>query len=394
MLSEDVRHSRASAMQEFMAQHGIDALIFLTPDWVFFATNYPEGYLEPWERPLAVCIPREGAPFALMHEISSGAIDESSQRGEMWVSDVTVYAERPQAADRMPIAPEWAQTMSDLLSSRGLGAGRIGVDTISRPIAAVQALLPALELIDLGVELRELRLVKHADELRVVRAAASLSDWGQERYREGIRAGRLLTEFDYSICAAIAEEAARRHPGATLALDVMSLAGAGSASPHGAGTRTDARIERGDVIVNFLCVRLDGIWVENERTWLFGEPDDLKRRAFDAARDATTAAQAACRTGNPVKAIEEASYQVFARAGFDDYILHRTGHGMGIANHEFPHDLAFNTRALRTGEVYAVEPGIYLPGVGGFRQDDTVIVGPEPEVVTSTPKDLEFLMVE
>jgi Xaa-Pro aminopeptidase len=64
---------------------------------------------------------------------------------------------------------------------------------------------------------------------------------------------------------------------------------------------------------------------------------------------------------------------------------------LGIAVHDFPYDMAFSTRRLRAGEVYAVEPGIYLPGIGGFRQDDTVIIDGSPEIVTTTPKDLDFL---
>jgi Xaa-Pro aminopeptidase len=394
MLTREVYKARHAAMRGLMETHELEALAFLTPDYVFYATNYPEGGLAPWERPLAVVVPRQGEPFAHLHELSSNALEDSLRRGVMWVSDVAFYGEHPRVVDRLPLAPQWPETMADLLRAHGLGRGRIGVDALSGPMADVPRLLPRLELVDVGVDLRELRWVKHAEELTVVREAAALSDWAQERYREGIRPGRLATELDWSVGAAIMEEAARRHPGEHVDLFLLGLTGADSACGHGAGTRTDAHIAAGDVVVNIICVRLNGLWVENERTWFCGAPGDLQRRAFAAAGEANEAAIAECRAGNPVCAIDAAAQAVFERTGFGQHVRHRTGHGMGIAGHEFPHDMAFNTRPLRVGEVYSAEPGIYLPGVGGFRQDDTVIVGEQPEVVTTTPKDLAFLVVE
>ena len=69
-------------------------------------------------------------------------------------------------------------------------------------------------------------------------------------------------------------------------------------------------------------------------------------------------------------------------------MLHRTGHGIGIAGHEFPDDMPFSPRPLMTNEVYSAEPGLYIFGLGGFRHDDTVVIGVEPEVVTHAPKDI------
>jgi len=391
LLSRDVYETRLAAMRALMDAHELEALALLTPGWLFFATNYPELHLAPWERPVAVVVPREGAPFALLHELSSGALADSLRRGVMWVSDVTIYGEHPRVVDRVPLAPQWRETMADLLRAHGLGRGAIGVDALAGPLADVPRLLPRLELISIGAELRELRLVKHPEELDAMRAGAALSDWAQERYREGIRPGRLVTELDWSMGAAIMEEAARRHPGEHVELYLATLAGEASASPHGAGMRTDARIERGDVVVNIVCVRVNGLWVENERTWFCGAPDDVQRRAFEAATEAMQAGVAVCRTGEPVCGIDAAAAAVYERTGHARFVRTRTGHGIGIEGHEFPHDMAFNTRPLRANEVYTVEPGIYLPGVGGFRQDDTVVIGDEPEVLTTTPLELDWL---
>lgn len=103
---------------------------------------------------------------------------------------------------------------------------------------------------------------------------------------------------------------------------------------------------------------------------------------------ATEAACEAAVVGHPVAAMDAAARAVFERAGVLDLVIHRSGHGMGIACHEYPHDTGFNSRALREREVYSAEPGIYEWGLGGFRHDDTVVVGKVPEVLTRAPKDL------
>jgi Xaa-Pro aminopeptidase len=150
------------------------------------------------------------------------------------------------------------------------------------------------------------------------------------------------------------------------------------------------RVERGDGIVNIIIVRLNGLVVENERTLFAGPPrTDVQRRAYEAATAANLAAIEKFVEGVPVAEVDAAAQRVIEQAGFDDHIMHRTGHGMGIAGHEFPEDMAFNYRPLQAGEVYSCEPGIYIYGVGGFRQDDTVVVGATaPEVLTKRSKDL------
>ena len=386
-LSARVRDYRHQAMRAFMDEHGLDALAFLTPDYVFYATNY---YLDvaPWERPVAVVVPRDGEPFAIMHELSTNHLRMARERATLWVEDVTLYSEHPRLTNRLHLTPQWSQLLAERLRARGLAKGRLGVDSAGGLVQQAARLLPGLEVVPLEGALRELRLVKHDEELDLVRGAAGLSDWGQERYREEIRAGRLVQELDFSVAALMAEEAARRHPGEYAEIRCFSLTGPDSAAPHGTGAPTGRRIERGHAIVNIVIVRLNGLVCENERTWFCGRPSDEQARAFEAATAAQEAAIAQLTTGNSLAAVNAAALAVIERAGYGDCVLHRTGHGIGIAGHEFPDDMAFNPRPLRAGEVYSAEPGIYIFGLGGFRHDDTVIVGDRPEVVTRAPKDL------
>jgi len=353
-LTYKTRDIRLNKMRELMAHTRVDALIFTSADFFQWATNFHVD-VQTWERPIAVCIPATGEPFAVMNELSTNHMRFARERKSVWLEDVSFYAEHPKTSDRQPLLAQ----------------------------------LPELKLISLTAEVRELRWVKTQEELVVMRAAASLSDWVQDRYRENIRPDRLVQELDFQMASAMVEEGARRFPGENLeVLRCWTLSGPPSASPHGDGASCGARIKAGDGLVNIVIPRLNGIVIENERTWFCGKPTSDQAKYYEVARAANAAALEAAVTGRPVSGIDAAAQQVIENAGCGSFIKHRTGHGMGVIGHEFPEDMAFNHRALRADEVYSAEPGLYVFGLGGFRLDDSVVVGEVPEILTNTPKTL------
>jgi Xaa-Pro aminopeptidase len=224
-----------------------------------------------------------------------------------------------------------------------------------------------------------------------MRLCASLTDYGQDRYMELVKPGQVVMATDFAVCQAIAEEAARRHPEDRFEIRVRSSSGAYSAAPHGSGANCAETFEQGDSVVNIIVGRLNGLVVESERTVFVGQPrSDKQIRAFEVATAACIAAGEQMVAGNPVSSADSAAQWVIEQAGYGDNICHRTGHGMGIAGHEFPEDMAYLHRPFKENEVYSCEPGIYIHGLGGFRHDDTVIIGArEPEVITKRSKKLE-----
>jgi Xaa-Pro aminopeptidase len=235
--------------------------------------------------------------------------------------------------------------------------------------------------------------VKCEEEIELMRHASSLADWGMELYREHIRPGRLVTELDMTIGGLIAAEAASRMRGTDVGLFLLTLSGPVSASPHGAGAAlgnlAGATVEEGHVLVVCVVTGIDGLYVENERTWFCGTPSRRQVELFEAARAANAAGCEAAVTGRPIWSIDAAAQTALERAGVADLICHRTGHGLGLGCHDFPVDMAFNDSPLVDGMVFSVEPGVYEYGIGGFRHDDTVVVGCTPEILTKTPKDLD-----
>lgn len=393
ILTTDTRDQRLHAMRKLMQQSGFDALMFTSADFFQWATNFHVDVL-PWERPIMVCVPANGTPFAVMNELSTHHMRFARERGSVWLDDAVFYAEHPQTSARQYLLPQLPELIAERLTQAGLRRARIGVDGGGAPFARAAALLPELKLVPALAELRALRWVKTDEELAIMRAAAGLADWVQERYRENIRPGRLVQELDYQMATQMVEEGARRFPGEHLeVMRCWTLSGPASASPHGDGASCGARIAAGDVLVNIVIPRLNGLVIENERTWFCGKPSADQAKYYEVARAANAAALAAAVPGAPVSGIDAAAQSVIEQAGCGALIRHRTGHGMGIIGHEYPEDMAFNHRPLLAGEVYSAEPGIYVYGLGGFRLDDSVVVASPPEVLTRTPKTLDYASI-
>lgn len=393
LLTKAVWDSRYRKMTALMDTLHVDALIFTSSDFFQFATNFHTDVL-PWERPIFAVVPRNGTPFLVMNELSTNHMRFSQEKGKVWITDISYYAEHPKLSQRLPLLGQVPELLAERLAGAGLARSRIAVEGGSAMLAAAARLLPELTLRPATAECRSLRWQKHPEELAVMAAIGSLSDWVQDRYRENIRPGRLVQELDFAMASLFVQEAAERFPGEHFeVIRCWTLSGPASASPHGDGASCGARIRQGDVLVNIVIPRLNGLAIENERTWFCGQPADEQVKLWTAARNANEAAIAAARTGNPVSAIDAAAQAEIEKAGFGELIRHRTGHAIGIIHHEYPEDMAFCHRPLLDDEVYSAEPGIYAYGIGGFRLDDTVVVGQVPRTLTSTPKTLEYATV-
>ncbi|HEV2281166.1 MAG TPA: Xaa-Pro peptidase family protein [bacterium] len=388
-LSRRVYVDRLARIRRELEEADLAGLAVLTPENFLYVSGYFLD-VQPWERPVAAIVPRDGDPFLVMHELSTNHVRYAVEHRSMWIPEVHFYAEHYRMQRRAYVTPQWPQMVAALLERKGIRRGRLGVDSTAGPIARVPDLLPGLALAEAGRILREMRLVKCEEELALIRQAAELSDWGQARYREHLAPGRSLAEIDNLVLHGLSQEAVRRFPDHKVELRVFGLTGPNSACPHGISGDYRQTIERGHGIVNIIIPRLNGYVCENERTFFVGRPGPEQAAAFEAAVEAQDAAAAAFVEGATAADVDAAAQAVFERRGFGDRVLHRTGHGIGLAGHEYPDDIAFNYRALVENEVWSCEPGIYLYGVGGFRHDDTIIVKQgRPEITTRFPRDLE-----
>jgi Xaa-Pro aminopeptidase len=148
-------------------------------------------------------------------------------------------------------------------------------------------------------------------------------------------------------------------------------------------------VEAGElVVIDFGCI-VDGYCSDMTRTVSVGDPGPDARRIWDVVRESQSAGRDAVRAGVDCSAVDRACRDVIAAAGWADSFVHGTGHGVGLEIHEAPRVAASARDTLDPGSVVTVEPGVYLPGVGGVRIEDTVVVTPGgSDPLTAFPKHL------
>jgi Xaa-Pro aminopeptidase len=382
-----VHQARIEALQAWLAERALDGYVVTGVENAAYLSGWKPD-VEPWERPIAMIVPRRGDGALVLHELSVHGVRMARDRGTLVVGDVEFYVERPAPGGRS--RADWGALVAAKLAAVGVPtAGRVACDALPGHLSEVTVAAPGVQLTADPSPLIDARAVKSPEELDLMRGAAALTDFGQQVFFELARPGALIAEVDAETVRRMRVEAAGRFPAADVTARAFSLTGPASAAPHGTGAGSDARIERGHGIVNIIIASLGGYFVENERTLFVGEPSAEQRAAYACIREAQAAAVAACVPGAPLAGVDRAALAVIERHGYLGHVHHRAGHGIGLRGHDLPADMAFDERPLRAGEVYTIEPGIYLWGVGGFRVDDTVVVADPPEVLTSTPRDLE-----
>ncbi|PXY22937.1 M24 family metallopeptidase [Prauserella muralis] len=237
-----------------------------------------------------------------------------------------------------------------------------------------------------GPILRELRMRKDATEIAGLRKAGQAIDRVHARMGEWLRAGRTEAEVGADIAAAIVEE------GHTAAEFVIVGSGPNGASPH--HDVSDRVIERGDIVVVDIGGPIpEGYNSDSTRTYAVGEPRDADvAGTYEVLQRAQHAAVAAVRPGISAQDVDAAARDVIAEAGFGEYFIHRTGHGIGLDVHEEPYIVGGNDLPLEPGMAFSVEPGIYQAGRWGARIEDIVVVtsdGVEP--LNARPHELVVL---
>ncbi|MCL6449834.1 MAG: Xaa-Pro peptidase family protein [Acetobacteraceae bacterium] len=271
---------------------------------------------------------------------------------------------------------------------------RLGVEADAVTWEGYRRLAGALrcELVPTRGLVEEARMVKDQQELELIRSGCALADHGMAvavaATRVGVSELELMAEGDRAMLL----EAVRRFPGLVVSVGSRPVSGPKSALPHALpGGRV---LETGDVVLHGAGAVVEGYCCEVERTVFLGQPRDARmQEAFAAMERAQWAGIQAIRPGVTCREVDRACRRALEEAGFGRFILHRSGHGMGLDVHEAPYLSESDETVLSSGMVVSVEPGIYLPGVGGFRHSDTVLVTPAgAQCLTRYPRGLERLV--
>lgn len=244
------------------------------------------------------------------------------------------------------------------------------------------------ELVSVARAVEALRVTKDDEEIALLREASAIADRALADLvaAGGLRPGRTEREVGRDLDSRMLD-----HGAYAPSFETIVATGPDSAIPH--HRPTDRVLERGDFVKLDFGAEFGGYHSDMTRTVVLGEPADWQREIYELVRAAQTAGREALDIGAEMTAIDAAARDVIAAAGRAEQFAHGLGHGVGLEIHEAPALSPLGAGTLGDRMAVTVEPGVYLPGRGGVRIEDTLVVrdGAEPDLLTTTTKDLVVL---
>lgn len=356
--------SRIDALRAKMAETSTD-LVVLAPGahmgWLLGVHPHAD------ERPCLVFVSAKGAAFLMP------ALEAESARTQ---TDLPFY---PWADETGPDA-----ALSELLSALGAtGAKSLVLDETMRAdhAALVTEALPQATRRFSADTIGALRMRKSPEEYAALKRNAAIADRAMQAGWAAMKPGMTETEVAMVIRSAFAEAEAK---------PLFSIVGAGAngAFPHHQTGETV--LKAGDAVVMDIGAGSEGYSSDITRMAVIGEPPNGYAEVHQVVEQAVQAALAAARPGVKAHQVDDAAREVIAKAGYGEYFVHRTGHGLGTEVHEPPFITASSQTVLDEGMVFSIEPGIYLPGRFGIRLEEIVILRADgPEILSELPRTPE-----
>jgi len=364
--------ARIGTLRTLLDARGLDAAVLQAPANIAYASGFQALI---YSRPIYLVVTSGRV------ELVVPGLEEEHAGHAAGVDAVTVYYEHPEKGTPGENAPE---TLAALLRARGVR--RAGLEYASAPIALRERLeRDGLTASDISPDLVRMRLIKDPAEIALMRQAAALARIGVVATLEAAAPGRSQLAIESIGTNAILAAAPELTPDATINLLQFTTSGPETSLPH--LITTTRRLTRPDLVIHSRQVSVDGERAELERTFAIGAMDAETRRVFDVAEEAQLAAIDAIRPGVPMRDVDAAARRVIQAAGYGEYSIHRTGHGLGIEAHEAPYVRWDVDDPMEEGMVVSIEPGIYVPGLRGARHSDTVVVTHDGhETITDAPR--------
>jgi Xaa-Pro aminopeptidase len=354
---------RVARARERMDELGVDVLLLSVGADLPYLTGYEAM---PLERLTMLVLPREGDARLIVPRLEAPRV-----------------VARP---DLFEIVP-WEETddpielVAELIGSKAASAA-VGDTTWARFVLDLQLALPGVAWVRGSRILSEIRMVKDAEEIAALRAAAEAVDAIAVEMRDRSFAGRSELDVHREL---VERMLALGHERSNFAI---VAAGEHAASPHHEPT-PDRVINPGDIVLCDFGGTMHGYCSDITRMFHVGEPPAEVRDTYAVLEAAQEAGVRAATIGTPCAEVDAAARRVIADAGLGDYFVHRVGHGIGQDAHEDPYMVAGNTRPLVAGHAFSVEPGIYREGRFGMRLEDIVVAADGgPQRLNHAPRDL------
>lgn len=365
MIASDMKVTyqlRFQELRKYMKVHELEAVIITSPKNVFYLTGF---LTRPYERFIGLIIQKDEEPVLILPELDLEAAQEESN-----IQYIVTHSD--------------TQNPYEILKQKfPLGTKKIGIEKgewLVRRLEDLQKNIPGMDYDDIGVALQEMRMIKTKDEVNCLRKAVQISEHALKvainNFKIGMNELEVVAELEYQL---------KRNGSIGLTFNPIVLSGEKTSLPHGvSGPRT---VRAGELLMVDLTALYGGYYSDITRTFAVGDVDLSLKGIYDIVLAANLAAIEATKPGVPMGSLDRKARDLITCKGYGQYFSHRVGHGLGLGNHEYPSIHCENNELLKTGMVFTIEPGIYVPGIGGVRiEDDVLVTDKGVEVLSNFPK--------
>ena len=361
--------TRISHLLDIIKKAGLDAIAFNPGPSLTYLTGLHLGIME---RPM-VLILTTGAKAALVLP----ELEMLKTKDLAFPVEVFPYGDNPAT---------WSKSFREACLALDLNGKKVGIEPTHMRVLELrflEAAAPQAVFTASGESLAALRLQKERGEIESMRKAVRVAQRALLATIPYIKPN--VTERE--IAGELTLQLLRSGLGSEFVFTPIVSSGPNSANPH--AVPTDRKLAVGDLLVIDWGAVVDGYVSDLTRTFAIGPVDSELKRIAEVVMAANSAGRAAGRPGIAAGRVDKAARKVIEDARYGVYFTHRTGHGLGVEGHEEPYMFAENTLLLAPGMIYTVEPGIYLPGRGGVRIEDDVLVTPDGcETLSDLPREL------
>lgn len=325
--------ARIKKVQEYLVQQGLEALIVEAPVDLYYLTG--------------------------LH-FSAGKLLVEREKASLFVDGR--YTEVAKTSG-LPVEP------LESFSKIHFKEGNIAFDSASTTYSTYLELLAIFDtkLVAVSAPVKTLRSIKEKEEIALLKKAAELGSRGYDfvltLLEEGITEETVSRELEIFW---------KKQGGGGVSFEPIIAFGANTSKPHYRAGK--AKLKQGDPVLIDIGVMREHYASDMTRVVFFGEPNTQLKTIYGVVKEAFLAATALCKKGTLLADLDNAARQLIEKAGYGEFFSHSLGHGVGLEVHELPLVRKTSSMPIEVGMVFTIEPGIYLPGIGGVRLEDTVVI--------------------
>jgi Xaa-Pro aminopeptidase len=386
----DIPNSEIQRRQDELVQraaaNGYDGVVLFR----VLAVEYASGlYHLPTERPLALGVTEEET-----HVVVPQLEADHVRRHDFAIDEVYSYFDYPQGKPM--------ELVAEMCEALGIAEGSVAADSDGSPARngyqgpALSEVIPGT--VGLEEYTTDMREVKSETEIELIQEASVWANLGHRILQDKLEVGRrpviVSQEVQAEASARMLDALGDQYEMTSSASPVTCKFTTGEVTYRPHSVNMSNRIREGDNVVTIVKSSVGGYQTELERTMFVGEPSDEQREYFAVMQEAQQTAIDTISDGVPYADVEEAVLAVYEKHDVMEFNHHHIGHNIGLDFHERPFlDVGYEGM-LRAGELYTVEPALFVPEVGGFRHSDTIVVREDgAERLTYYPRDIEELIV-